>query len=232
MTNIYFSEKMMATAFWSELLSSGTTIPAKKEIEDIVEKSAKQLKYFPSEAGTISRDSCLILYLVAKYFSPKTVAEVGTYIGRSTLSVFRGANSSLENLYTCDGTFDCLKFDEFDLINGDRIKYFGKTMSTEMLQGLVDRNIKKLDLLLIDGRVSTKDLDLMENLLSESAVICIDDFEGVEKGVINVIMLREKFRQYLLLEPKFSTLNTSMALLVPSTKIKLTRQQGLPISMS
>ena len=232
MTNIYFSEKMMATAFWSELLSSGTTISAKKEIEDVIEETAQQLRNFPSEAGTISRDSCLVLYLLAKYFSPKTVGEIGTYIGRSAYSIFKGAESSLENLYTCDGTFDCLNFSEFRLKNQDRIKYFGKTMSTEMLQSLINKNSKKLDLVIIDGRMSPKDLELLEKLVSESTVFCVDDFEGVEKGVINVVMLREKFRHYLLFEPKFSGLNTSMALLVPTSNIKLTRQQGLPISMS
>ena len=52
---------------------------------------------------------------------------------------------------------------------------------------------KKIDFCFIDGRISNEDCALFEKVFTEDAVIVIDDFEGVEKGVINVMMLRNKF---------------------------------------
>ena len=60
---------------------------------------------------------------------------------------------------------------------------------------------KKIDFCFIDGRISNEDCALFEKVFTEDAVIVIDDFEGVEKGVINVMMLRNKFPGHVLLEP-------------------------------
>ena len=47
---------------------------------------------------------------MAKYFAPKTICEVGTYIGRSTLNMGLGGIRTVEKIYTCDGTFDRMNF--------------------------------------------------------------------------------------------------------------------------
>ena len=37
--------------------------------------------------------------------------------------------------------------------------------------------------------------------MAEDCIIVLDDFEGVEKGVVNAMMLRGVLKNYILLEP-------------------------------
>ena len=46
------------------------------------------------------------------------------------------------------------------------------------------------DLVLIDGRLQNEDLVLFEKLINTQTIILLDDFEGVEKGLINYIQLK------------------------------------------
>ena len=67
----------------------------------------------------------------------------------------RGGRTSISELYTCDGSYDCLNFSDYkhDGLDGevvDRIKYFGKTSSTDLLKKIHSEG-KKLDLILSMG---------------------------------------------------------------------------------
>ena len=59
--------------------------------------SAPKVNEFPTEAGSISIES-FYLWLLSKYFAPRNVLEVGTYIGRSTLALAFGGRESIEQL--------------------------------------------------------------------------------------------------------------------------------------
>ena len=95
---------------------------------------------------------------------------------------------TIEKIYTCDGTFDCLDFSDLKERVGnlektkamDNIRYFGKTMSHEVLEVVIRENMI-VDMVFIDGRISTKDCDLLLKILSPSAVIVLDDFEEWRK---------------------------------------------------
>ena len=69
--------------------------------------------------------------------------------------------------------------------------------------------------------------------MSPNCVFVLDDFEGVEKGVVNAIMLRNVFRGTLLIEPPVDNGDEigNLALIVPTNIITLSRQQNVPVNM-
>jgi hypothetical protein len=92
---------------------------------------------------------------------------------------------------------------------------------------------KKVDLIFVDGRISEKDVSYIKQIASPECVFLIDDFEGVEKGVVNAMILRNNFPNYIILEP-LTDINGQkevLAVMIPSQVIKLSRQQALPVNM-
>ena len=81
-----------------------------------------------------------------------------------------------------------------------KIEYYGKTMSTELLKKSMDINAK-FDFIFVDGRLSGDDFSILPKVMSDSCIILLDDFEGVEKGVVNAMMLRNVFKGFMLIEP-------------------------------
>ena len=62
----------------------------------------------------------------------------------------------------------------------------------------------------------------------------LDDFDGVEKGVLNAVMLRGVFKGHILLEPPVMEETgrvLNLAVLVPSNILSLSRQQSMPVNM-
>ena len=238
--HLWVSEGMLANRFWQAVGDSVYRSEATRDAEMISERTAPLVDKFPSVAGSISLNSASLIWLTTKYFAPKVICEVGTYIGRSTLAMACGCASTLTELYTCDGTYDCMNFDDFkeldlnkdklDAIN--KIKYFGKTMSHDMFAEIKNLN-KKADLIFIDGRLSDQDVSLIKQIANPECIFLIDDFEGVEKGVLNAMILRNNFPNYIILEPLFETSGQRevLAVMVPSQIIKLSRQQKLPVNM-
>ena len=241
MKKLWLSERMISTVFWAELTESLYTEEAVADAKKIAVGTALLVDRFPSVAGSISLDSSMYLWLLSKYFSPKNICEIGTYIGRSTLTMAFGGSSTLENIYTCDGTYDCMSFDgvKIDYSTDEKresvkkIRYMGKTMSTDMLKKLKEEGIT-VDFMFIDGRLGAEDCSLITDISSEDCVLVLDDFDGVEKGVLNAVMLRGTLRGHILLAPpvlKSKNRVLNMAILVPSKILSLSRQQALPVNM-
>ncbi len=241
MKKLWLSERMISKAFWSSLVGSFLLEEAREDSLLCASTTAPLVSKFPSEAGSISLESSYCLWLLAKYFAPKIICEVGTYIGRSTLNMGLGGIRTVEKIYTCDGTFDCMNFGILNLeafsaekkgiIN--KIEYFGKTMSDELLKKIGESG-EKIDLLFIDGRLGPRDCEILGRIVAEDCVFILDDFEGVEKGVVNCMMLRKQFPAHILMEPPYSIPNLSsvkLALMVPAKVLSLSRQQELPIEM-
>ena len=44
----------------------------------------------------------------------------------------------------------------------------------------------KIHLLHLDGRLQIEDFDLLKNNFTEKTILILDDFEGNEKGVVNL----------------------------------------------
>jgi hypothetical protein len=95
---------------------------------------------------------------------------------------------------------------------------------------------KKIDLFLIDGRLAPEDLPLLDALMHDKTVFVLDDFEGIEKGVANALLLRQKYQGLLLLAPENSfqvgwNESHSLALMFGANILRLTRQQRLPLEL-
>jgi predicted O-methyltransferase YrrM len=126
------------------------------------------------QTGSTNHASLIALWAVVRYYRPEMVAEIGTYIGKSTFVLSRlGAET-----HTCDMTHD------FKLPIATKItQYHGS--STEMFSKLSG----KIDLLHLDGRLQPDDKPHLERLFTPNTVITLDDFEGIEKGVWNAMQI-------------------------------------------
>ncbi|MFL2502378.1 MAG: hypothetical protein ACJ0Q1_05600 [Luminiphilus sp.] len=230
---LYLSESMITGAFWPQLQRAACAKEATSDAESILSISNVLARDFPGETGSMSLEATKLLWLLGCYFAPKVVIEVGTYIGRSTAALFIGARPAIEKLYTCDATFDA--WDPGHLTSAGEIEYFGKTTSTQMFEHLVSRGVKA-DLFFLDGRLQDADLNLVPSIMHNKTVFLLDDFEGLEKGVVNGIKLRDIYPNLILIRPNAKAPDSGqesppLALLVPPEVLQLSRQQSLPIRM-
>ncbi len=124
------------------------------------------------DTGTISEAACLYLRAVTEIVRPAVAVEIGTFIGTSALAM------AARRVYTCDKSNDC----------GHLAKHIVRhpyTGSTKMLAGLAARGIKA-GFFFFDGRIKDADERLILDLSTPETVYAFDDYEGREKGVLNV----------------------------------------------
>jgi predicted O-methyltransferase YrrM len=144
----------------------------------------------PAETGTLSEAACLYLRALCETVRPIVAIEIGTFIGTSA----RVLASVAARVYTCDKDNDVFR-------STGRITAYGKTTSTAMLADLAQQGIKA-DLFFFDGRIQDDDIALIQRLSTPRAVYAFDDYEGHEKGVVNVRKIRPYLSpQYRLVEP-------------------------------
>ena len=149
------------------------------------------------KTGSLSDRDRYEVYALSRYFKPTMVAEVGTFIGRSTFAIADGMDGG--TIWTCDASND-LKLPTHQTV---KIHQFPRKASTEMLLAAIAKQVK-FNLFYIDGRLSQRDVALMGECMDEDgAVIVLDDFEGVEKGVSNAAMLLNEFQHYSLMYPNY-----------------------------
>jgi predicted O-methyltransferase YrrM len=159
------NRRRLSRAIWDTLFADLPDLPW-HVIEDLEKLDPAR------RTGSTNHASLMALWAVIRYFRPKTVAEVGTYIGKSTFVLSRlGAD-----VHTCDMTHD------FKLPLATKITQY-HTSSTEMLAKLDG----KIDLLHLDGRLQADDREHLTRLCAPDTIITLDDFEGVEKGVWNAM---------------------------------------------
>ena len=159
------NRRRLSRAIWDTLFADLPDLPW-HVIEDLEKLDPAR------RTGSTNHASLMALWAVIRYFRPKTVAEVGTYIGKSTFVLSRlGAD-----VHTCDMTHD------FKLPIATKITQY-HTSSTEMLAKLDG----KIDLLHLDGRLQSDDREHLTRLCAADTIITLDDFEGVEKGVWNAM---------------------------------------------
>ena len=156
--------------------------------------------------GSISRTSCLLLRGMTEFYRPRVIVEIGTFIGKSTLSM----NAS-GHIYTCDKDNDCLP-------SSERITCFPKTKSTTMLAELVKRRIVA-DFFFFDGRIQADDIAMILALSHSATVYAFDDFYAdprKQKGIVNVERLHHVLPQHRLIEP-LPGRDTTIAVLCPES---------------
>lgn len=161
------NRKRLSRAIWDTLFADLPDLPW-HVIEDLEKLDPAR------RTGSTNHASLIALWAVIRHFRPKVVAEIGTYIGKSTFVLAReGAE-----VHTCDMTHN------FKLPLTTSITQYHSS-STEMLAKL-DGNI---DLLHLDGRLQPDDKPHLERLFTPDTVITLDDFEGIEKGVWNAMQI-------------------------------------------
>jgi hypothetical protein len=232
--NFNINRTSFSELFWNNIFNNGATIieQAKKNIISKhleIEQLRKSADY---NTGSISIAASVGLSLLINYFRPHVVAEVGTFIGRSTYSIALGHSLNgikSPQIHTCDFSND-IRVD-FDAILENVIQY-PKKSSTEMLESIVNQNISP-DIYLLDGRIQDDDISLLLKLQAENSLFFLDDFEGTEKGVSNAFTLLNVFKNKFILAypPSNSFLrshgfsdSSSTAVLIPLSKIAFVNQ--------
>jgi len=183
------------------------------EMFDACEQTRTKMDY---NTGSITLSAALALHLLVRNVQPVSVFEVGTFIGKSTLSMALAmdANGRGGQIFTCDGSNDF----HVPKLSQVSIKGFPKATSTAALEELA-RSGARLDMLHLDGRLSTRDIELIEQIADPKAILAIDDFEGVEKGVANLSLLRGRgfFGQHILVYPMTGRVLDKLGCITPNT---------------
>lgn len=138
----------------------------------------KEDEDYPASVSVYTSD---MLARITHLKKPFIVAEIGTYIGRSSYAI-RWAMGDGGMLYTCDS--------ETDLMRPHKgIVLHPKTSSTDMLANMFGLMLS-VDMFFFDGRIQPNDLEHIKRLSKPDTLYLFDDFEGVEKGVCNALMLQ------------------------------------------
>jgi hypothetical protein len=167
--------------------------------------------------GSLNEWDMVDLITICSYFKPRILAEVGTFIGRSTYALAVGSGSDAL-IYTCDASND-IPLPELPSRSATVLRN-PRSSSVEMFNRmLADGYANRVDLFFIDGRLTEADLILINQLSHERTVLVLDDFEGIEKGVDNAMLLGNQ--SHLLIYPRTEG---KTALLIPVALLQLTAQ--------
>jgi predicted O-methyltransferase YrrM len=232
MNKLRVSRHQFSKLFWKVVLQNSESFlhngwPQLREDLDRLERLRGQAEY---NTGSINLSAAFVLHSICNYFHPKSVAEVGTFIGKSTLSMARGMEGR-ENtaIHTCDYSNDI----ELNLPTSVAIVQYKKQSSTQMFTAIKNLSVQT-DLLALDGRLSKEDLPLIQAIAHQRTIVALDDFEGIEKGVANAMLLTSAahFKNHLLIYPTDEITLRGMgfeagcttALLMPAQMIMYTAQ--------
>lgn len=188
MKRIVIPASSASEAVWTILYNTLRRVPPSRRAE--INATLQGLQELRAGAafntGSISMSAAWGLYAIANLFSPSTVIEIGTFIGRSTLALAYGMIDAGTGgvIHTCDSENDIV----LPKVAGCEIRQHPRMHSTEMLRGLAGAG-GGVDLLHVDGRLSAEDCALLAGQAKPHTVVVLDDFEGVEKGTVNAIRL-------------------------------------------
>ena len=203
MNNLQISSRRLAQLFWELICKEHFIYPG--QVDELLKK-LKQLEYLTDQAayktGSISSISALILYYLTKYFQPEKILEVGTYIGKSTISMaYAMDENKTKNSYiaTCDVSNDI----KLPWKGHTKLNQYRLSTSTTMMENEKD----KFDFIFLDGRLQEEDMKFLDKLCHEKTIFVLDDFEGIEKGVVNLMRLQSipNFKRYFLIRPPSSS---------------------------
>ena len=233
MEAVRINRTKLSEATW-ELILDNSAPYCFSRMENLVQKSL-QLEELRTQAnyntGSISTAAIWSIFSACLYFQPKMTAEVGTFIGKSTLAIASAMDvcaHEIFGIFTCDFSNDIkLSFD-----TRTPIMQFPMQPSTAMFLDMKKNNIR-CDILLLDGRLQEADLNLLPSVLHEKSVILLDDFEGIEKGCVNAMVLMQSLEKdyHLIYPPSRQALERrglmdgcTLAMMVPRSLVAFTNQ--------
>lgn len=219
---------------WEEILEFAEQKANRREQLARISEELEELREGADyNTGSLSMSATWCTFAIGEYFRPKTVVEVGTFIGRSTTAMAWAITPHHPDavIHTCDGSNDIVlpAIAHVSSNRADGIKQYPKTMAREMFEALHKQGIKG-DLAYLDGRLSPHEARFLQEILVPNAVIALDDFEGCEKGVANAMQLlrgdsvlvyppeRELLRSYGLRDV------CSTALIIPGALVQFVAQ--------
>ena len=214
MNSLRLNRRMISRAFWD--LMDAQSLPE----YDIppAEHFDRLREHADYNTGSLNEWDMLDLIAICSYFKPRVIAEVGTFVGRSTYALAVGSGPDAV-IYTCDASND-IPLPEMPHNAAGALRHPHQS-SVEMFNKLLAGEFaNQVDLFFIDGRISEADRLLMEKLSHSKTVIVLDDFEGIEKGVTNAMLLGTP--DHILIYPRVPDGKT--ALLVPIQLLQLTAQ--------
>ncbi len=209
---VNLNRKRTSRIIWETLLENVVSHPKAPWVEQLNMLDA--LRSTAKPTGSVSFATFWCLYAVVQAYKPKRIAEVGTYIGKSTLALVSGG----AEVHTCDYSNDVkLPF---------KVNQYPMTSSTDMFAKLQPA----IDLLFLDGRLEKDDLAHIGRLLHPQSIVALDDFEGIEKGVANA--MRFTYQGAMLVYPPEREVlerhgipdDSMLALILPHGLVQLTNQ--------
>jgi len=215
MKPVQIGRKRFSEIFWNLVDEKVDEVPW-GELEEMIKFRQKYRIDADYNTGSVGISDAAELYRLVKFFKPEVIAEVGTFIGVSTMSMY--ITDEFLRIYTCDMSNDIPNmFEEADEI----IKYYPKTSSTDMFKQLADKKTS-VDFMYLDGRLQQEDFQYFPKIIHDQTVFVFDDFEGIEKGVVNAMMLEGPSR--LLIYPREGR---KTAVSIPISLLKLTPQESV-----
>jgi len=187
MNSIQIGRKRFSEIVWNIIDEKVGDFPFEK-IERIVEHQQELRSQAEYNTGSVPVEDAFELYKIVKFFQPNVIAEVGTFIGVSTKTM-NLAMGRLVDIYTCDHSNN---------INLDVPNIFQYPMraSHEMFADMAEKGVKA-NLIYLDGRLAQQDFEPLGKIVTENTVFVLDDFEGVEKGVTNALILENAGRMLI-----------------------------------
>ena len=211
MNPVQIGRKRLSEIVWTIIDEKVSDYPFEK-IEKIVEDQQALRAQAEYNTGSVPIDDAFELYRIVKFFQPKVIAEVGTFIGVSTKTM-NLAMERLVDIYTCDHSNNI----NLDVPN---IFQYPKRPSFEMFADMVEKGVK-VDLVYLDGRLSQEDVEPLSKIIYAETVFVLDDFEGTEKGVANAMMLESGSR--VLIYPREGR---KTAISIPLTMLQVVPQEA------
>lgn len=180
MNPVQIGRKRFSDIFWNIVDEKVDEYPH-EAIEKMIQNQQKLRSEADYNTGSVPYDDAVELYKLVRIFAPQVIAEVGTFIGVSTCTMREAVSSA--QIYTCDSSND-ITVSPHDT----KIEQYPRCTSTEMFTDLAEKGVK-VDLIYLDGRLSQSDAEPLSKIVHDKTVIILDDFEGIEKGVVNAMML-------------------------------------------
>jgi len=205
MKNFHINHRDISNIFWKKLFSYSSNMnPDKVSLLKFNENLDKLKNKATYKTGSINRTTQWALFSLAYFFEVKSIIEVGSYIGKSLSSLLHGSvKASLNNediLAICCDKDNKITLPKFSKA---KVHQFHKKTSTEMFKN-IDKNIQ-FDLFHFDGRIQNEDIDYIKKFSHNESIYLFDDFEVVEKGVVNYSLMLENNiidkTKYLIITP-------------------------------
>lgn len=211
MNPIQIGRKRLSEIVWNIIDEKVGDFPFEK-IEKIIEDQQGLRSDADYNTGSLACDDAFELYRVVKFFQPKVIAEVGTFIGVSTMVM--DLATDVAAIYTCDVSND------INLNMTANVIQYPRKASFEMFADMAEKSAKA-DLIYLDGRLGQDDFAPLPKIVHEETVFVLDDFEGIEKGVTNALMLESPGR--VLVYPREGR---KTAISIPLTLLQIVSQEA------